>query len=127
MRGRILLVSTTVIVGTLGTAFYLAQTDTAASSELPACSDERVISIVKRVAAEKIGLRFLLLNATSDGLSVEAIRTRPDAGARRQCAAALVINTAPKLGPVHEAARVEITYTIQLTDNDQFYVTVRGL
>ena len=94
---------------------------TACSHNVPACSDQESTELVKQIAKDAIAEEVGRSMADQTLLSVEAIRTTDEnekTGAL-ECAAELIILPQRNVFP--------ITYTVEATDDNGFYVTVYGI
>lgn len=98
---------------------------TACGSQVPKCSDEETIDLVKEIANEEMEEQVGAVMAKQFSYTLQSIRTTDEnekTGAYN-CAAELLIeasNGAKETG--------HITYTVEKTDKgDEFYVTVQGL
>ncbi|OZT75399.1 hypothetical protein CE457_03130 [Vreelandella boliviensis LC1] len=92
----------------------------ACSNNVPGCSDSQVTDLVLEITNDELTKVWGQEDANATHLSLNAIRTTDEnekTGALN-CAAELSFN---------QATKFPVTYTVEVTDDEQIYVTVFGL
>lgn len=92
------------------------------SKAAPACSDQRTIDLVKQIAQQKLDAKT---PGTKAVFGLEAIRTtgKDDKTGTQSCAGDFTIS----LPEINYNDKTGITFTSELTDKNEHYVSVKGL
>lgn len=102
-----------------GLAFFSLSLISACSNNVPACSDPQASDLVLEITNNEVKKNYGKDIANGISLSLGAIRTtdKNEKTGAFNCAAELSINE----------YSFPITYTVEVTDDNQTYVTVYGL
>jgi hypothetical protein len=94
----------------------------ACSKSAPGCNDAATKETVVKIAARQYGLQLAQMGRGADEFSVINVRTKSKEGGKCFCAAELIFD----LGGGADR-KFPITYTSELTEDGNPYVTVYGL